>query len=526
VISEINMESHKKFLVFILLAGVLFAGSCQSAVYYVDNVLGSDTNDGTCSSQAWQSLDKVNSTTFEPGDEILFRSGGYWAGQLWPKGSGSEAKPIKIGKYGEGDLPIISGMGKFNAAVKLYNQQWWEISDLEVTNYKGGDLTLKRGVYVAVEDIGIARHIHLKNLYVHNVNGHGNISYKGGSKYSGGIFFEVLGDKVKTWYDDFLVEGCRVYDTDQLGISNQSSWRRKGSAPESDWAASTNIVLRNNWIEMTGSNGLIVRASKGAIVEHNTLKSCAMKTTGNAMYSFGADDTIVQYNESYGTIFNPGDVDGAGYDSDYHCRRSTFQYNYSHDNDYGFILICNFNGVNDGTIVRYNISQGDNGFIFRTAGPTTNTYIYNNTVYVDEKMKNERFRTDNGKPKICWFKDWDGYSDKTYFYNNLIYNMSEEAYYDFGESTNNVWENNLFFGKHPDSEPNDPYKITADPMLVNPSSGGVGIDSVGGYMLQPGSPAIDAGKVIENNGGRDYFGNKLYNGKPDIGAHEWQKTDE
>lgn len=28
--------------------------------------------------------------------------------------------------------------------------------------------------------------------------------------------------------------------------------------------------------------------------------------------------------------------------------------------------------------------------------------------------------------------------------------------------------------------------------------------------------------VIPDNGGRDYWGNTLYNGKPDIGAHEYQ----
>jgi hypothetical protein len=41
-----------------------------------------------------------------------------------------------------------------------------------------------------------------------------------------------------------------------------------------------------------------------------------------------------------------------------------------------------------------------------------------------------------------------------------------------------------------------------------------------GYELQPASPAIDAGTTVENNGGRDFWGNPLYNGTPDIGAYE------
>jgi hypothetical protein len=44
---------------------------------------------------------------------------------------------------------------------------------------------------------------------------------------------------------------------------------------------------------------------------------------------------------------------------------------------------------------------------------------------------------------------------------------------------------------------------------------------VDGYKLQPGSPLIGAGLPVENNGGRDYWGNKLpEGGKPSIGAHE------
>src|SRR2546421_92453 len=38
----------------------------------------------------WKTLDKVNATTFHPGDKILLRSSSLWKGQLWPKGSGVE----------------------------------------------------------------------------------------------------------------------------------------------------------------------------------------------------------------------------------------------------------------------------------------------------------------------------------------------------------------------------------------------------------------------------------------------------
>lgn len=47
-------------------------------------------------------------------------------------------------------------------------------------------------------------------------------------------------------------------------------------------------------------------------------------------------------------------------------------------------------------------------------------------------------------------------------------------------------------------------------------------DRLAGYRLQSTSPAIDAGRAIEDNGGADFWGNPLYHNAPDIGAHEVQ----
>ncbi len=540
-----SLKTSRKTCYVILALSLVWQISCSKAestsagtTYYADWITGDDSQGGTCPDTAWKSLEKVNSTTFKPGDAILFKADGFWVGQLWPKGSGAEGKAIKVGMYGQGEKPIIAGQGKVEATVKLYNQEYWEISDLEITNFKTGDETYKRGVYIAAEDYGTVHHIHLKNLDIHSVNGTSKIRWikkktKGKkrdySKYYGGIFFGAFGEEKKSNFDDFLIEGCKISEVYQLGITSQSSWRRRTLDDNKDWFPNTNVVVRNNWIERSSSNGCVIRCAKDAVIEHNVFKQCSMLASGNAMYPFNCDDAIVQYNESYMTVFNPKDVDAAGFDSDYQCKRSIFQYNYSHDNDYGFIAICNNGkdkfykgGFNDGTIIRYNISQNDNGPIFRFSGPTTNTLIYNNTIYAGAKMYNPRHVTDNGVPKISWHKDWGGYAIDTTYFNNIIYNMSKEAQYDFGESTNTKWDYNVFYGEHPETEPNDPHKITDDPMLVNSGGGGIGINSVDGYKLEPNSPCIDSGMVIENNGGKDYFGNPLYKGKPDRGAHERQ----
>jgi len=65
---------------------------------------------------------------------FLLRSSSVWQGQLWPKGSGAEGKPIRVSMYGGGVKPVINGDGLFEDAVLLKNQEYWEIEDLEITN--------------------------------------------------------------------------------------------------------------------------------------------------------------------------------------------------------------------------------------------------------------------------------------------------------------------------------------------------------------------------------------------------------
>jgi len=101
--------------IFILLAIVLILPvSGWGATYYVDNA-GNDSCDGTSQnldlsgSCAWQTIAKVNASTFQPGDFILFKRGGMWREQLTARSSGNATNMITIGGYGAGDKPVING---------------------------------------------------------------------------------------------------------------------------------------------------------------------------------------------------------------------------------------------------------------------------------------------------------------------------------------------------------------------------------------------------------------------------------
>jgi len=74
--------------------------------YYVSNS-GNDNNNGLSTSNPWQTISKVNSMSFSPGDTIYFRAGDVWREQLTIPSSGSSGNPITFTRYGSGDNPMI-----------------------------------------------------------------------------------------------------------------------------------------------------------------------------------------------------------------------------------------------------------------------------------------------------------------------------------------------------------------------------------------------------------------------------------
>jgi hypothetical protein len=86
---------------------LLLAVPAQATTYYVA-AAGSDSNSGTSPGSPWQTIAKVNGSTFSPGDSILFNRGDAWYGTaLTAPSSGSSGNPITFGAYGTGANPIV-----------------------------------------------------------------------------------------------------------------------------------------------------------------------------------------------------------------------------------------------------------------------------------------------------------------------------------------------------------------------------------------------------------------------------------
>ena len=79
-----------------------------AATYYLSN-LGNDSNVGTSIFEPWQSIAKLNTVTFLPGDSVLFLSGNIFRGQINLLNGGDENSPIYFGTYGGANPAIISG---------------------------------------------------------------------------------------------------------------------------------------------------------------------------------------------------------------------------------------------------------------------------------------------------------------------------------------------------------------------------------------------------------------------------------
>jgi hypothetical protein len=110
----------------------LTPASSLAATYFIDTSGGNDTNDGLTEQTAWQTLAKVRSSQFAPGEKVLFKRGERWRGTLKIPSSGTIGMPIVFGAYGDGSPPIIDATALSGGWTTMGNNLYslpWVISD-------------------------------------------------------------------------------------------------------------------------------------------------------------------------------------------------------------------------------------------------------------------------------------------------------------------------------------------------------------------------------------------------------------
>lgn len=481
-------------------------------------------------------MDKVSRTVFQPGDNVLFEAGATWKGQLRLQGSGAKGHPILLSGYGGKAKPVINIGEAEGAGIRLENQSWWIIDNLEVTSGVPPTLGIGRqGIVALVQgDNQQVAHLIIRNCYVHDIWGQlgGNTEFTGYNSCA--ILVQVQGRRgginrpqPGISLNDVLIEDNRIERVDKCGIIVRG--------------CKHNLLVRRNVMDNLGGDGIFVGGCYKGIIEYNVVRRSCMRSgyldlEGGAswwphtaaIWLQDAQEAIMQYNEVYDTGRQPGNGDGFAYDFDFNCKRCIAQYNYS-KNNHGFLLLMNRTFEN---ITRYNISENDQTHLIQMQCATSERNIlYNNVFYIDY-----------GTVDLDFFCGNDGRADKAklgaVYYNNIFYATGQShfrtAYSSgavltrtFDDSTkvptgalNKLFYHNCYFGPWKNGLPDDPEKLVADPLFVAPGSGGDGLTSLAGYRLTPTSPCLNTGLGVPFLGDRDFWGNPLTDGHPDLDAYE------
>jgi len=495
--------------------------------------MGDDNADGHAPSSAWRSLDRVNATTFAPGDRLCFRAGGAWTGTLHPLGSGSSAAPIVVDAYGSGNKPKFSAGASDLDTVLLMNQAYWELNDLDVTNHKTS-LADVRGIAVRGSNAGTLSHLYVRNCYVHDVTGEvkwiggdtasnaPGVTFKAGfdaAKRTGGIVFEIdatLGTARKTNFDDVRVENNVIADTSFGGVIFKQldasvHWGVRSSAGDATWTPHTNVVVRNNYLSQTGTtygcDTLYLADVRDALVEGNVTKDAGT----SALELYYADRVTAQHNEMFGTVRKASGADYNGIDSDKASTGTIIQYNYVHDNGDG-VLLCQLSFGD--SVVRYNVLVNNSRYGINLHSDTAAKNVtYNNLVYFDGSASASLVGTSG---------DGSALAASYAFTNDIFYTTRRSDSLATGSGV--TYRSNLYTGVT--AAAGDNSAKTGEPLFVNAKArrsgdqSGPAFGSLDGFKLMSGSPALNAGVTIADNGGADFFGTLLYSGAPDIGPYE------
>jgi hypothetical protein len=110
----------------ILLISFCVGGNMRAATYYVSNT-GSDAANGTSQSTAWATISKINSSTINPGDFVLFQAGGTWRETLTLRpGASGASKRVTYGRYGTGNNPKLLGSDKSTSWTATGTANVWQ----------------------------------------------------------------------------------------------------------------------------------------------------------------------------------------------------------------------------------------------------------------------------------------------------------------------------------------------------------------------------------------------------------------
>ena len=434
-----------------------------------------------------------------------------------------------------------SGAVEFDA-ISLNGQNMYGGSAKKLTGFGGEENSWGSGknvrfgikVVASTQDL---ENFSFNNLYIHDIYPTPTLNSNIHKGY--GIKLESQSDINSGLFN--TISNIRLINTTITETGHYGFWIKSLGLIGIDSVKNNQIIVENCVFEHTGGSGFVPNKSENVLVQNCIFNHTGssldnrMWKRGSGMWPFDCKDVIAQHNKFMNAH---GPMDSYGSHIDYGNENVVFQYNYSYNNEGGFAEILGDN-INCG--YRYNISVNDgyredpNGIPWDKKGkifwvsnfcgqnpircPNVGTFIYNNTVFVNDTLN----------PEIYF---WPNIGD-IHVYNNLI------VVGQYGEIIPTLIENdfnelyisnNLFYDSTRINLDNDLKNnaIYADPLLFNTVS--LGVNNPQLYKTQNNSPAIgngflingsnDSTNYLEHNGGLDYFGNSVSHNSPsNIGAY-------
>ena len=224
--------------------------------YYVNSGTGSDANSGTSAGSALASLAAVNNLKLKAGDVVLFSAGTEYHGQLDIKYSGTAEKPITFGSYGSGEPPVLSG-----GSVGIYGSK---TSNIVIENL-AIEKTATNAIYA-----GNASNWTLNNVTVTDT---GTLARAGSISFQSSSDITIKDSHISGTSGD----GIWMLNVKGAVLTGNTIGAAKGhNADAVQINGSSNIIVKNNVMDMTGENGsakgvLVIVDAKNALIEGNTV---------------------------------------------------------------------------------------------------------------------------------------------------------------------------------------------------------------------------------------------------------------
>jgi hypothetical protein len=474
----------------------------STITYYLD--CSANQNGNGTQASPWNSLVSVNSFTFLPGDRLLLNRGTACNGALTPQGSGAANTPVVIDAYGTGAQPVING-GSAEAALTLFNQQYWEINSLEIT---GGN---RYGVYVS----GNTPNASINHIYLRNLNVHGATSTSTKRADSGEVFISTKG--YGQIVNDVLIDGVTAHDShvsEGIFVSAGGAWIEGNAVSQ---PLGNNVTVQNSTAHDIYGDGILISEVNHGLLQMNVVYNSGLcpNCTGSTpvgLWEWYCHTCTVQNNESYANQSWGGD--GGDFDIDYFNNNNVVQYNYGHDSAGYCIAFFGAGGrASLDNIFRYNVCSNNGrrsdlskqGEVFVHTwdqGSLNGVQIYNNTFFWNPASNAAAFSTITAT--------YSG-NDQRFFKNNIIYAtvpgmiettsafILDNNIYWTTSASRPTWQVDAAtyagFSAYQAGASQDLHSHYADPMLRSPNYHAAGRPATA-FDLLPGSPAAGAGANV------------------------------